>query len=77
MELIVRHSFYDVAALPDFINELREEIQDALDQNDGVFSTNSLQSMKKLDSFLKETLRLYPATMGKADITKLVRPILT
>lgn len=58
-----------MAALPDFITELREEIKEALAENGGVFSSNALQSMKKLDSFLKETLRLYPATMGRIRLT--------
>lgn len=66
---LTMHRFYDVAALPGSITELREEIQDSLALNRGVFSSNALQSMKKLDSFLKETLRLYPATMGKTKAT--------
>lgn len=61
----IYNSFYSVAALPDFIPELREEINQALSENGGVFTSNALQSMKKLDSFLKETLRFYPASMGK------------
>ncbi len=45
--------------------ELRDEIVQALSENDGVFTGRALQSMKKLDSFLKETLRTNPATMGE------------
>jgi hypothetical protein len=45
--------------------ELREEIANALAQHNGVFTSQALQAMTKLDSFLKETLRVYPATMGK------------
>lgn len=51
--------------MPELSAELREEARTALAQNDGVFTSNALQSMKKMDSFLKETLRLHPATMGK------------
>lgn len=50
--------------MPELIPELREEIQEALAKNGGVFTTAALQSMKKLDSFLKETLRMNPATMA-------------
>jgi hypothetical protein len=45
--------------------ELREEIKTVLAQNDGIFTSKALQAMTKLDSFLKETLRVYPATMGE------------
>jgi hypothetical protein len=45
--------------------ELREEIEAALAQNNGIFTSQALQAMTKLDSFLKETLRVYPATMGE------------
>ncbi|KAI4595665.1 hypothetical protein KJ359_006654 [Pestalotiopsis sp. 9143b] len=62
--LTATNVFYSVAALPDFIPELREEINQALSENGGVFTSNALQSMKKLDSFLKETLRFYPASMA-------------
>lgn len=63
-------SFYDLVALPEFAHELREEAQQALDDNGGIFTSNALQSMKKMDSFLKETLRLYPATMGRFSVTR-------
>ncbi|KAH8655513.1 cytochrome P450 [Xylariales sp. PMI_506] len=62
--LTATNVFYSIAAVPDFIPELREEIEQALKENDGIFTSNALQSMKKLDSFLKETLRFYPATMA-------------
>ncbi|ETS73381.1 hypothetical protein PFICI_14986 [Pestalotiopsis fici W106-1] len=62
--LTATNVFYSIAALPDFVPELREEINQALAENDGVFTSNALQSMKKLDSFLKETLRFCPASMA-------------
>jgi cytochrome P450 len=61
-----QNRFYDLAALPDLQMELRDEIREALSQSGGKFTSNALQSMKKMDSFLKETLRVHPATMGKA-----------
>lgn len=51
--------------MPEFVEELREEIHSVLADNDGIPTAVSLQHMKKLDSFLKEVLRVYPATMGK------------
>lgn len=53
--------------MPDLQVELRDEVQEALLQSEGVFTSNALQGMKKMDSFLKETLRVHPATMGKHD----------
>jgi hypothetical protein len=41
--------------------ELRDEIRTVLAEHDGVFTSSALQAMKKLDSFLKETMRLNPA----------------
>ncbi|KAF5628816.1 cycloheximide-inducible CIP70 (cytochrome P450 family) [Fusarium sp. NRRL 52700] len=44
--------------------ELREKARKVLSQSGGQFTSNVLQSMKKMDSFLKETLRVHPATMA-------------
>ncbi|PNP79956.1 hypothetical protein FNYG_06653 [Fusarium nygamai] len=62
--LTATNAFYDLAALPDLQTELREEVREALSQSGGQFTSNVLQSMKKMDSFLKETLRVHPATMA-------------
>ena len=53
--------------MPEFVEELREELRSVLADNDGIPTTVALQHMKKLDSFLKEVLRLYPATMGEKE----------
>lgn len=62
--LTATNAFYDLAVMPELAAELREEARVALAENNGVFTSNALQSMKKMDSFLKETLRLHPATMA-------------
>lgn len=63
--LTATNAFYNLAAADEsVVNELREEAVQALSENDGIFSSNCLQSMKKLDSFLRETLRLNPASMA-------------
>lgn len=69
--------FYDLAALPDLQIELREEVREALAQSGGQLTSNVLQSMKKMDSFLKETLRVHPATMGKSQPNSLNINLLT
>lgn len=50
---------YTLAANPDLISVLREEVQSALIESDGVFTSTALQNMKKLDSFLKEDERYH------------------
>ncbi|KAI0193565.1 cytochrome P450 [Xylaria flabelliformis] len=62
--LVATNVFYSAAALPSLMPELRQEITEALAKNGGVFTSQALQAMTKLDSFLKETLRMYPATMA-------------
>ncbi|KAI0556086.1 cytochrome P450 [Xylaria curta] len=62
--LVATNVFYSAAALPSLMPELRQEITEALARNGGVFTSQALQAMTKLDSFLKETLRMYPATMA-------------
>ncbi|KAH8885004.1 cytochrome P450 [Thozetella sp. PMI_491] len=62
--LTATNAFYNLAAMPELIPELREEIEQALAENDGIISSRAMQSMKKLDSFLRETLRVHPATMA-------------
>ena len=50
--------------MPEIVPELRAEIRAVLAENNNVFTSTALQGMKKLDSFLKETLRLYGVNAG-------------
>ncbi|KAK4235824.1 hypothetical protein C8A03DRAFT_36300 [Achaetomium macrosporum] len=52
---------YNLAAYPQYMPELREEVRTVLAEHNGVFTSAALQAMKKVDSFLKETMRLHPA----------------
>lgn len=60
--LTATNAFYNIAAYPQHTAELRDEIRAVLAEHDGVFSSSALQAMKKLDSFLKETMRMHPPT---------------
>lgn len=51
--------------MPDIVPELQDDIRQALAESDGDFSSSALQNMKKLDSFLKETMRYYPLAAGE------------
>jgi cytochrome P450 len=55
--------------------ELRDEIRTVLAEHDGVFTSAALQAMKKVDSFLKETMRLHPA--GAASFQRKVNKTFT
>ncbi|KAJ0122972.1 ent-kaurene oxidase [Diaporthe amygdali] len=53
------NAFYTLAAMPEIMPELREEIRAVLKEH-GTFTTQALQKMKKLDSFLREVMRMHP-----------------
>ncbi|EUC40519.1 hypothetical protein COCMIDRAFT_41156 [Bipolaris oryzae ATCC 44560] len=57
---------YDLVAMPDIHDALRDEIQAALEANGGVLSPQALYSMKLMDSFIKESMRLNPASFGRS-----------
>lgn len=61
--LTATNAFYNIAAHPELVPELRQEIQTVLGEHGNRFTSPALQKMKKLDSFLKETLRLHPNAM--------------
>lgn len=48
---------YTLAGATEYIQPLREEIKAAMTDNDGIITSRALQSMVKLDSFMKETIR--------------------
>ncbi|OHE90947.1 cytochrome P450 [Colletotrichum orchidophilum] len=54
------NAVYWLAAKPDMIPMLRDDVQQALVESGGGFTSGALQNMKKLDSFLKEVMRCTP-----------------
>ncbi|KAF4537208.1 Cytochrome P450 [Lasiodiplodia theobromae] len=58
--VVATNVLFNLAAMPEFTAELREEIASVLARHDGVMTFQALQEMLKLDSFMKETFRLYP-----------------
>jgi hypothetical protein len=44
--------------MPDIVPELREEARRVLDESNGTFTAASIQDMKKIDSFVREDMRL-------------------
>jgi len=59
----VTHALYDLAAMPEYVQPLREEIEQIL-KEDGDWQKNGLTKMRKLDSFLKESQRMNPPSLG-------------
>ncbi|KAL2760205.1 hypothetical protein ACRALDRAFT_2038897 [Sodiomyces alcalophilus JCM 7366] len=56
------NAIYTLAAMPELLPVLREDIQQALAASGGEFTSLAMQNMKKLDSFLREILRYYPVS---------------
>ena len=63
---------YDLVARPQHFTPLRKEIETALRDHNGQFSRQTLDQLWKLDSFMKESMRLTPTnvTMFKRQILK-------
>ncbi|KAI1261854.1 cytochrome P450 [Xylariaceae sp. FL1019] len=51
---------YDLASRPECIQPLRDEIKETLDEFDGVLTSAALQRLRKMDSLMKESLRVHP-----------------
>ncbi|KAG6361075.1 hypothetical protein INS49_009296 [Diaporthe citri] len=67
------NAFYTLAAMPEIAPEMRDEIRAVLMEH-GEFSTPALQKMEKLDSFLREVMRVYPLSLSTFQ-RKVYRPI--
>lgn len=57
--LIRTYSLYTLAASPEYMEPLREEVRQAIAENGGAISSRALEQMVKLDSYMKETSRFY------------------
>ncbi|KAL5611278.1 hypothetical protein FOBRF1_007395 [Fusarium oxysporum] len=54
------NAIYTLAALPKVQTEIREEVRRVLAENEGEYKLSAVQSMKKLESFIRESIRCYP-----------------
>lgn len=55
--------------MPELVTIFREEVNLALAESNGVFTSGAMQNMKKLDSFLKETMRYYALESSKLPVS--------
>ncbi len=56
------HVLYDLAAHPEYIEEIREEIREVAREDSG-WQKTSYAKLRKLDSFIKESQRFNPPSM--------------
>ncbi|DAA77852.1 TPA_exp: Cytochrome P450 oxidoreductase GliF [Trichophyton benhamiae CBS 112371] len=56
------HALFHLAAAPEHVAPLREEIETVLAEEGGLTSKAAMQKLRKLDSFLRETQRLNPSS---------------
>lgn len=61
--MAVTQTFFDLCARPEYIEPLREEIRDAVQNDGGLWSKKALTRMRKLDSFMKESQRTNPPSL--------------
>lgn len=57
---------HDLVANPDWVAMLREEIEEISSPEDGVLTGDSLPKLVKMDSFMKESQRIYPFTQSES-----------
>lgn len=62
---LITNVMYDLAAYPEYIQPLRDEIKTVMEE-DGELKKTSLTKMKLMDSVLKETQRVNPVSMSKS-----------
>lgn len=58
-------AIYDLAAHPEYITTLRQEVESVPRDQNGDFDKDSVMKMEKLDSFLKESQRLNSPDLSK------------
>lgn len=72
------HTIYDLARFPEYIPPLRQEIDAVIAEEgaawDGTLTKQMLYKLKKMDSFLRETQRLNPASLISVT-RKVLKPV--
>ncbi|KAI1400090.1 putative cytochrome P450 [Hypoxylon fuscum] len=62
--LAIIHTLYDIAARPEYVEPLRNEIIEVTKDNKGILHKQHLTQMKMLDSFMKESQRHNPPSVA-------------
>ncbi|OAL27831.1 hypothetical protein AYO20_09684 [Fonsecaea nubica] len=61
------NTMYDLAAHPEVLDELRQEINDVFASENGLWRKQGLTKLVKMDSFIKESARFHPFQAGTMD----------
>ncbi|KAI0570397.1 CypX Cytochrome P450 [Pyrenophora tritici-repentis] len=61
--MTVTSIMHTLAVTPEYVDPLREEIRNVMANNDGIITSRALQQMEKVDSYMKEVLRVYPTAI--------------
>ncbi|KAL8868212.1 MAG: hypothetical protein Q9174_005138, partial [Haloplaca sp. 1 TL-2023] len=64
----VTHILFDLCAMPEYIDPIREEVAAALESTDGLPSKKSFLKMPKLDSFMRESQRFNPLLLSQSHV---------
>lgn len=56
------HALFDLCVMPEYIEPLRREAEEALAQTNGEWEFSTIKRLPQLDSFLKESQRLNQST---------------
>ncbi|GKT54730.1 ent-kaurene oxidase [Colletotrichum tofieldiae] len=67
------NAVYWLAAKPELAPMLLEEVEQVLAESNGQFTTSALQNMTKMDSFLREVMRVTPLS-ASAYVRKVLKP---
>lgn len=62
--MMLTHALYDLAARPEYIPLLRDEIRTELAATGGHFTKPVLNNLWKLDSFMREVQRCSPVSLS-------------
>jgi cytochrome P450 len=73
----VTQVLYDIAARPQFVPELRQEVFEVLERCGGTLTKQALSEMKKLDSWMKESQRVASPDLSWSPFTLVVYSELT
>ncbi len=61
--MLIDNALFDLVTNPSLLEEVREEIREKHQENDGIWDHEAYESLVKLDSALKESTRVGPPTM--------------
>jgi len=72
--MVATNIVFTLAVTPEYMQPLREEIRNAMANNDGKITTRTLQQLVKLDSYMKEVTRHYPPGASKFGMRNRLHP---